>query len=223
MKKPSTIVILPFRKGSKGIPDKNIKEIAGKPLFEYTLEAVMGVSYDLVSEIVIATDYPENMFSKYMNKDYRITFWNRNGTLGISDCATTELAIKELSDSANFNPLDTLVLIQITNPLLETKHLESALRKYRGEGTLFSVVPFGRYLWTENKKLVHFPGRNRRQDQEELYLENGSFYIFNYSDFNLSGDRMNDPIDFFIMPKKSLIELDDTEDLEIMKALLKES
>ena len=54
MIKPNILCIIPARKGSTGLPNKNIKKLAGNPLIEWTLEAAL--KSRLISKIVVSTD-----------------------------------------------------------------------------------------------------------------------------------------------------------------------
>ena len=60
-----------------------------------------------------------------------------------------------------------------------------------------------------------------RQDMEEKYLENGSFYIFNSKKFLKKKCRLFGKIGVFIMNKVQSLEIDDREDLHLIRALKK--
>ena len=53
----NTIIIIPARKGSKGIPGKNKKELAGKPLIQYTIEVALQIFPP--EKIYLSTDDPD--------------------------------------------------------------------------------------------------------------------------------------------------------------------
>lgn len=214
-----TIAFLPFRSGSKGILDKNIKHLLGKSLYKYALDATVAVKE--LDQIIIGTDYPQAMFTNYLKEDSRVTYWDRTGTKGISDTASTELAIEEMVLALGITPDTNIILVQVTNPFIDSNIIDRAIGWYKGTGTLFSVVPFDRYLWGENKDLVYYEKREIRQDMKSMYLENGALYIFNIREFLESGDRMNKPLDFIEMKKESIFEIDDNDDWNIIEKLIR--
>ncbi|MDE6358612.1 MAG: acylneuraminate cytidylyltransferase family protein, partial [Duncaniella sp.] len=57
MSQPTPLIIIPARGGSKGIPRKNIKLLAGRPLIHYSIEVARAISPD--SHIILSTDDPE--------------------------------------------------------------------------------------------------------------------------------------------------------------------
>ena len=218
-----TIIFIPFRRGSKGIIDKNIKPLKGIPLFEHASYQAFITSQNYINDlkIVIATDYTkeEIKFDEVFDSELFVEFWDRSGKPSTEDSATTESAILEYLEENDTSNYKNMMLIQVTNPMILTGEIEKALLEYTGKGTLFSVVPFNRYLWAEDKTLVGNKNRKRRQDMGNFYLENGAFYIFNIEEFKKSNNRMNNPIKFFEMPKDSLFEIDDEEDFSLIDKL----
>ena len=66
----NTIAIIPARSGSKGLPDKNIKELAGKPLIAYSIVAAQKTN--LIDRIIVSTD--SNKISNLSSPDTGIMF-----------------------------------------------------------------------------------------------------------------------------------------------------
>jgi N-acylneuraminate cytidylyltransferase len=219
-----TLAFVPFRKGSKGIPNKNIRPLNGVPLFKIVVEELLKVSEELLQKIVIATDYSEEEIMSQLPSNDRLEFWNRLNLPSTEDTASTESSIFEyLMYNNSSNYFDNMLLVQITNPLLDYKDIESAIKKYDGNGTIFSVIEFNRYIWTESKLLLGSDDfeRKRRQDMENTYLENGSFYLFNIDQFCINSDRMNKPINYQIVSLRSTFEIDSEEDWAIIEDLMK--
>ena len=78
-------------------------------------------------------------------------------------------------------------------------------------------------LEVQNKKLIsnyNYKKRKRRQDIENFYLENGSFYIFKSNKFLKNKNRLFGKIGNFEMVNKSMFQLDDLIDLKIIKLLI---
>lgn len=212
---------VPFRKGSKSIPDKNIKKLNESPLFKIVIDEILKVSADLLEKVIIATDYDKNFILSNLKEDERIIFWDRNGYDNANDKSSTESVILDyLKETREVS--DYLMLIQITNPFLTEEHITKAIKEYTGNGTLFSVVDFKRFIWEENYILGQEDyERPRRQDMKNRYLENGSFYIFPVSRFLINKNRMIKPISFYEMPQESLWEIDEEKDWKIIEKILK--
>lgn len=219
-----TIIFIPFRKGSKGIPNKNIKEINGKPLFKYATQAASKarVLCEDIQDVVLATDYDLSTLELTWEK-LVCSYWNRRGYTSTRDSATTESAIDEYLEEAKVDDFDNILLLQVTNPFITFRHIIQAVEGYKDTGTVMSVVPFNRYIWTQDKVLALYEERRRRQDMDNMYLENGAFYLFNKKEYLTSKNRINYPLDFFEMPIESSFEIDEKEDWKIVEKLLKNS
>lgn len=217
-----TLIFIPFRKGSKGIPNKNIRELNGKPLFKHTTqESVFAkMMTERVYDVVLATDYEYETLNLTWEKDV-VYYWNRRGFPSTRDKASTESAIQEYLDHNDHSKFENIMLVQVTNPFLTSRQIIQALYSYDSKGSMMSVVPFNRYIWDEEKNLAVYDKRYRRQDMKNLYLENGSFYLFNKTEFLDTGSRMNWPVQYFEMPIESAFEIDEEEDWRVVEKLLK--
>lgn len=217
-----TLIFIPFRKGSKGIPNKNIRDLNDKPLFKYaTQEAVFAkMMSKRIHDIVIATDYSYESLNLTW-EDPAVSYWNRRGYPSVKDKASTESAIQEYLDCNDHSKFEHIMLIQVTNPFLTSRQIITAIHSYAGHGVTMSVTPFNRYLWDEDGSPLYYEKRYRRQDMKNLYLENGSFYIFNKQEFLETGSRLNWPVKYFKMPIESSFEIDDEEDWKLIEKLLK--
>lgn len=218
-----TIIFIPFRKGSKGIPNKNIKKLNEKPLFLYATQAAAyaRVLCQDIQDVVLATDYDFSSLNLSWEK-LVCSYWDRKRYPSILDSASTESAIDEYLDNAEYEDFDNILLLQVTNPFITFRHIIQAVENYKDIGTVMSVVPFNRYIWTEDKNLAIYKERRRRQDMENMYLENGAFYLFNKNEYLKSRNRINSPLTYFEMPSQSAFEIDEKEDWNIVEKLLKD-
>ncbi|SVD73433.1 uncharacterized protein METZ01_LOCUS426287, partial [marine metagenome] len=101
---------IPARGGSKGIPDKNIKEFAGKPLIVHSIEYAL--ESNLINEVVVSTDH--NKIS-IIAKETGASVINRPPEFS-TDTAKTESAVDHYINIAKQKP-DIIVLLQATSPL----------------------------------------------------------------------------------------------------------
>lgn len=184
------LAIIPARGGSKGIPNKNIKMLAGKPLIYYSIEAGQNSKY--VTRTVLSTE-AENV--KKVALEYGCEVIDRPIELAQDTTMTIPVLIHVLDylkEKENYEP-DAVVLLQPTCPLRDSKRLDKVLECYfesleKGHDSVFAVLDIGttHSLWrqipnTENfEPLYDSRTRPRRQDEHRhypMYRETGSVYI----------------------------------------------
>ena len=213
------LAIIPLRKNSKRIKRKNFIKIGRKKLFEYTLDEAF--KSKLINKIIIATDEKKIK----LKKNKRVQIFNRSKK-SATGSAPTEIVVEEILKKENF---DLVILIQATNLFLKSYHLDKAIRKLifqKKYNSLLSVVSSKFFIWQNNNKSeifsknYNFKKRPRSQDiKDKEYIENGSFYIFYKKNFLKYKNRLHGKITYYKMPKISLIEIDDNEDLLLVKKL----
>ena len=128
------------------------------------------------------------------------------------------------------NVCDYLVLIQAPNLFIKTKYIDLAIKKLiknkKKYDSLLSVVKSTYFIWQRTGDLItsknyNFKKRPRSQDiRNNEFIENGSFFIFNRKNFLRLKNRLHGKITYFEMPKESIFELDEKEDLHIIKKLI---
>ena len=213
---------IPARGGSKGIPNKNIKEFAGKPLILHSIEYAL--ESKLVHEVIVSTD--DSKISK-ISKDAGASVIKRPPEL-CTDTATTESAIEHYLHSSKVKP-DIIILLQVTSPLRPKDSLDEALRHFqKGEyDSLLSICPTHRFFWRvkgDNTAYAEYDylNRPRRQDikcNNMRYVENGSIYIFSREHFEKTGNRLGGKIGYVKWPENCSIEIDTITDFEILEKI----
>lgn len=223
LKKSKIVAFIPLRGGSKSIPLKNIKEIAGKPLAYWVIEAALDCP--LIDKVVVSTnsDLIKRKINKIKNKKLEIISRSRKTA---TDTASTESAMLEFAKSNT--DFEHILLIQATSPLLETIHLEEGIRKYfkNKYDSLLSVVNQKRFIWkekTDRATAVNYNPikRPRRQEFRGFLVENGAFYITPRERLLKSECRISGKIGIHEMPEETYFELDEPSDWFIMEELLK--
>lgn len=222
MEEPRIVAFIPLRGGSKGIPGKNIRLLAGRPLALWALDAAVNCS--LIDRVYVATDDQEIAAVIHAYGSSRVEVVDR-GPETATDTASTESAMLEFAQRVS---CDHVVLIQATSPLLGTRDLEIGLRKYldsRADG-LVSVVRQRRFIWAPSGEGFVEPvnydpaNRPRRQDFEGFLVENGAFYACSRARLLQTRARISGDIVAHEMPPESYYEVDDPEDWLIVERLL---
>ncbi len=229
--KHKTIAFIPLRGGSRSIPLKNIKEMNGRPLVYWVLDAAVGCG--LIDEVCVCTD---SDIIKNKIDEYRELYRNNLDTgkllcigrsaQSASDTASTEMAMLEFAAHYDFQ---NIVLIQATSPMLTERDLTGALNIYR-EGSfdsLLSVVRQKRFIWRQEGGGRAFPmnydplKRPRRQEFSGYLVENGAFYITSRGLLLSSKCRISGNTGYYEMDDESYFEIDENSDWIIAEQLLK--
>ena len=207
------VSIILARGGSKGIPKKNIIDLNGQPLIQYTINASQNSK---VHETWVSTDDDDIAL---IAEDANALVLKRPSALA-TDISQSEDALMHFADNVDF---DILVFIQPTSPLLEHTYIDDGLAMMSDYDSVFSaykehwqprwernVTP---YMWSTRR-------RPRRQDREELYVENGAFYITTKQRLMQSKLRYSGRTGIVEMPLQKSFQIDTYEDLELIQRLL---
>ncbi len=217
------VVLIPVRGGSKSIPMKNIKKIAGYPLLYWATKAAE--ECDEVDAVYIATDSDEIRQTAESFGFTKVRTIGRSSTTA-SDEASTESVMLEFASSHEF---DNIALVQATNPMLESRDLKGGFALLEREDTdsVISVVRQKRFTWkideTGNAEPENYDiyKRPRRQEFDGYLVENGAYYITSREFLLSSGCRLSGRIKAYEMPGDTYYEIDEPEDWTIVENLLK--
>lgn len=214
------VAFIPARGGSKSIPLKNIKPLAGKPLIYWTIEAALKTP--CINHVYVSTDSEKikSCVEKIRNK--KLSVIDRTSQTA-TDTASSELALLEFCQNHQF---DYVFFIQTTSPLLAKSDLSSAWEKYQKNNfdSLLSVVRQKRFIWKEEKS-IGYPqnynplNRPRRQEFDGFFVENGAFYLSSRQAILSSKCRISGKIGLYEMPEKTYFEIDEPSDWKILQSL----
>lgn len=221
-KKDFLVAFIPLRGGSKSIPLKNIKDIAGRPLAFWVIEAALGCAE--IDRVFVSTDSIAIRKALGSIAHPKLEVISRSKTTA-TDSASTESAMLEFAKRHVFSHI---VLIQATSPLLESRHLKAGIAKYTSYryDSLLSLVRQKRFVWEESRGIVkplnYNPLRRPfRQQFKGFLVENGAFYITSKRLLLKTGCRISGKVGFYEMPEESYFELDEPADWVITEGFLR--
>lgn len=184
------LAIIPARSGSKGLKDKNIKDLNGKPLIAYSIEAAL--ESQCFETVMVSTDSEQyaNIARAY---GAEVPFLRSKTTA--SDTASSWDAVHEVLDEYQKikREFQTFCLLQPTSPLRTSQDIKNAYQLFvdRAAHAVVSVCEAEHSpLWCgqlpENLELANFikpEALKRRQDTGKFYRLNGAIYIVDVNKF----------------------------------------
>lgn len=209
-----SLVIIPARGGSKGIPHKNTKEFNGKPLIYYAIDTARKIVGD--ADICVTTDDDE-IIKTVTEYGLNVPF-KRPDYLATDTCGTYEVllhALKYYEDQGEY--YDNIILLQCTSPFRTSKHVIEALELFNIECDMvvsvketnsnpyyncFEESPEGYLTVSKGEGKFH-----RRQDCPKVWEYNGAVYIIN------SQSLKNGPMSKF--KKVIKYEMDDIHSIDL--------
>ncbi|NTV05812.1 MAG: acylneuraminate cytidylyltransferase family protein [Chlorobiaceae bacterium] len=220
-----TVAVIPARGGSKGLKEKNIYPVAGKPLLAWTvLQALASKS---IEKVFVSTD---DQAIANVAVEYGAEVIVRPPELA-GDKASSESAIVHAATviERDYNkPIDTIVFLQATSPLRKPGDIDRALELFIREGSdsLISVTRADDLtLWESRKgkwQSVNFDYRNRgmRQDRPAQFIENGSIYIFKPEILTTFNNRIGEKLSAYEMEFWQTWEIDTVEEIDLIEYYL---
>lgn len=224
------IAIIPARSGSKGLKDKNIKNLCGKPLIAYTIEAaIMSEEFD---EIMVSTDS-----DKYADiaREYGANVPFLRSAANATDEASSWNMVEEvLSGYSDMGyEYDTFCLLQPTSPLRSGIDIKNAYELYRDKAN-FAVISVCEAehspLWCGNLPSTHeftnFINQDsvkRRQSGDKFYRLNGAIYIVNTKRFRSERFLYREGSFAYVMPQIRSVDIDTEIDFMLAESIIASS
>jgi CMP-N-acetylneuraminic acid synthetase len=225
----SVLAIVPARAGSKGVPGKNLRPLAGRLLLEYAAEAARRSG--VVDRTILSTDSPE------------IAAAGRRIGMEVPFLRPTELSTDEspmlgvihhairVLEERGWTP-GIIVLLQPTSPLRQPGHVRQAVELLRATGadSVVTVVEVPKHLSPdyvmriENGVLRPFlpegAGVTRRQDARAAFSRDGTVYAFRRDALDRHGSIYGDDCRPLVIPAAESLSIDTPEDWEQAERLL---
>jgi len=216
----STLAIIPARGGSKGVKRKNIRDLNGRPLIAYTIDAAKTSS--AVDRVVVSTDDQE-IADVAAAAGAEVPFI-RPAELAKDDTPTEPVLIHALTELDE--EFDQFVLLQPTSPLRTAKHVTEAVEKYISSDatSLLSVHQSKNYRWQytdEGATQINYGGdRSRRQEKQPEFTENGAIYISEVDVYLQTENLMGGKTELYEISERSAVDIDTPFDLWLAEKIL---
>ncbi|MCT7593292.1 acylneuraminate cytidylyltransferase family protein [Aliarcobacter butzleri] len=211
--------IIPARGGSKGLPGKNIIDLAGKPLIAWTIEASLKSKY--ITKTIVSSD---NNNILEISKKFGLETIKRPDELALDTTPTEPVIEHVLKSLENIEQYDYLILLQPTSPLRDEKDIDSAIKLLiqKKVSALISTKEIDNKILkafknNENGYLEGIANNKypfmRRQDLPKTFMPNGAIYIVSVKDFLKTKRLFTDKTISFEMSEEKSFDIDTKEDL----------
>jgi CMP-N-acetylneuraminic acid synthetase len=218
--------LIPARGGSKGIPRKNVKPIAGKPLIVWTIEAALRSS--LLQAVVVSTDDAE-IAAVARHAGAQVPFM-RPSVLAQDQTPGLDPVLHALRELPQY---DAVLLLQPTSPLRDTQDIDACLllAMHNQAPSVVSVSepdthPYWTYQLTEGlglERLIDAPAVASRQDLPTVMALNGALYFAEAAWLRRNASFIGKGTLAYVMPRERSVDLDTALDWKLAELLLKES
>lgn len=210
----NNIAIIPARKDSKGLKNKNLLKIDNKTLIERTIE--FAIESKLFSRIILTTDYENiNNNIEYRKRPEKLTKEN----------TTMVEVINDVIENCNINREDNIILLQPTSPFRNKKDLKRVIEQLRFFESSITVkeVEINTELIFSSKNKNELKTKNidnkktNRQFNEIKYIPNGNIFGIRVRDFIVNNSFYGKTIGYVEQFGKYNIDINKKEDLLLAK------
>jgi len=197
--------VIPARGGSKGIPQKNVRQVCGKPLIAWTIEAAQ--QSVLLDSWVVSTEDPE---IASISRRYGAEILNRPPQLA-TDTTPTLHVLKHALDHVS---ADIVVLLQPTSPIRSSGLIDRCIRQF--QDTQADSLATGFMCKYQEYALDN---NLRRQDRAGFFYDDGNVYVLRASMVS-AGEQFGEKIERVLLDREQNIEVDDFFELWLAEKVL---
>ncbi len=212
------VAFMPLRGNSKSIPHKNLRPLAGRPLYAWSLQ--QAVESGCFDALYVATDSTAIRTSVAQQFADQITVLDRSPET-CTDEASTEAAMLEFQQHIGF---DVICLIQATSPLTRAEDFRAAREAFLEHrfDSLLTTVHSKRFFWDADGQPINYDPahRPRRQDFTGWQMENGAFYFTRAKVLKTHRSRLGGRIGLYEMSAENALEVDEPVDWRLAEQLL---
>jgi N-acylneuraminate cytidylyltransferase len=224
--KEKILALIPARGGSKGIKNKNIRLLAGKPLIGWTIESALKSAF--IDRLIVSTDSQE-IADIAIEYGAEVPFL-RGANLAQDDTKTIDVVLDVLKHYPNY---EWLLLLQPTSPLRSTEDIDDAIRfciKNQASSCvsvcLSQESPYWTYILNKEQHIIPFCDSEpffQRQQVPKTYRINGAIYFEKVERLlNEKNFVENKPLGF-LMPQERSVDIDNLIDFQLAELLIQNS
>lgn len=223
------IAIIPARSGSKGLKDKNIKELNGKPLLAYSIEAALDSKQ--FDKVFVSTDsqiYADIAIQYGADASFLRSDKNSTDTAGSWD------VVREVIDTFKSmgEEYDEIMLLQATSPLRTSEDIINAvelLKEKEGNAVVSLTECDHSPIWCNTlPKDCSMDGFDReeykdlpRQSLPTFYRYNGAIYLVTKDELHNTDHMLEKGCYAYVMPQSRSIDIDTAFDFMIAETIMK--
>lgn len=213
------VALVPMKKHSERVPNKNVREFNGRPLFHWILATLEGAGS--VDEIVINTDSERIADEAPELFDVEI-IWRPEHLQG-DMVSMNQIILHDVQQVET----DIFLQTHCTNPLLRSASIQESVKKFQEAAdadSLFSVTPLQTRLWDENCEPINHERDElvRTQDLDPVYEENSNIYLFTEDSVTARENRIGDSPIMYSINAKEAIDIDEMSDFVMAEHLHEE-
>lgn len=225
IKRKSVLAIIPARGGSKGVPGKNIRNLAGKPLIAWTIEEAKKSKY--IDRLILSSENEEII---KVAKEYGCEVpFVRPAELARDETPGSDPVIHAINTIPE--KYDYVVLLQPTSPLRTVVDIDGCIEHCveKNVPACVSVTeaqqsPYWMYIVNKQMKMqpfLEYPGEiNRRQDLPQVYVLNGAVYVAEYEFLKEHKSFVTLETLAYLMPTERSIDIDSELDFSYCEWLI---
>lgn len=222
-----TLFVIPARGGSKGLPGKNIKDLCGKPLIAYSIDAARAFAAD--EHICVSTDSED---IKEVVEDYGLSVpFIRPDSLATDISTSNDVLVHAINFfKEHGREYKKLVLLQPTSPLRSIDDVARSLDLYRDDIDMVVSVTKSHapaVLCIDDEDgyvhLVYNKAATGRQHLQEMYEFNGAVYVLNVQSLLEKGIAGFSKKVKYVMSKENSVDIDDIIDFKLVETIIKEN
>ena len=224
------LAVIPARGGSKGVPEKNIREMAGKPLLAWSIDAARQSRF--VDEVIVSTDC-EKIAQIAKLWGGQVPFL-RPAELATDSAKGIDVILHALAwRQAIAPPVDLVLVLQPTSPLRTAEDIDQAISLFfsKNAKVVVSVCPVDHHPWwtntlPEDGNMGDFLRpeviNTNRQDLPAFYRLNGAIYLADAAFLQETQSFITSATYASVMPLERSVDIDTLLDFRLAELLLRE-
>lgn len=216
----TVVAIILARGGSKGIPRKNVMDFRGRPLIAWTILQVFDAG---IQDVYVSTD--DAVIAK-VAIEYGAKVLERPVELAGDESSGDASVIHAINELGLADDV-IIVMPQVTSPLRRSAHVLNITQlvssdNYDSAFTANRVDDICVWSLEDSPTSItyDFESRAMRQARKPMVVENGSVYCTRAGALRRSGNRLSGRIGVSLMPKWTMPEIDDLEDVQLCEVLM---